>query len=346
MKKRKNIMFGFVGILLLSLISVAVWYYREKPYWKLWTGDSLLCKEVVSIAWIRPEVSAKKSYKKFTEPAEIKEILKQVALPKWGEYSLRGKERNELRFYFLNGETYYMNFTLEKGVFVGPNGTNRELFEILNEKEKSSFWEHLEPEEVEKEAKLLKMLKKGREEFLQEKHAPKIPEVNATWTGEEEIRQRVPVCIVWYKQLSWDEPVWRPYKCFSQADPNEMRMVISCLTVPEHKEPKPVQRTKDKLSLIFYNGFPEKLTLQEVYFEIKDQIFTGPVGKSEKLAKILLNRKEISAYFYYPYTDLGGMHYFPEQEQVWEVMELQRKQMEKLNTEREVENAAMKGISR
>jgi DNA-binding XRE family transcriptional regulator len=163
------------------------------------------------------------------------------------------------------------------------------------------------------------------------------PETSYTWTGQEWIRSLVPVCIVWYKQLPWAETVWEPYKCFSQADANDMRNIILLLTKPEKKEPNPNLKTKNKLSLIFYNGFPEKLTVREVYFEMQDQTFIGPLGKSEKLAKILLRRQEVRRSFYYPYKDLGSDHYLEHFYRLLESQEAAQKQAEKWKVEKEAE---------
>lgn len=162
-----------------------------------------------------------------------------------------------------------------------------------------------------------------------------IKKVDYTWIGQEGIRHFVPVCIVWYKQLPWADPVWKPYKCFSQTDAEQMREIILQLTRPEKKEPNPHLRTKDKLSLIFYNGFPEKLKVWEVYFEIKDQTFIGPLGESDILAKILLERQEVRSLFYYPYSDLGAGHYNDDFERILQINESQQKLAEKLKPERE-----------
>lgn len=163
----------------------------------------------------------------------------------------------------------------------------------------------------------------------------KPPEVNYTWTGQEGIRHFVPTCIVWYKQVPPPLDVWKPYKSFSQTDAEQMREVILQLTRPEKKEPNPHLRTKDKLSLIFYNGFPEKLKVWEVYFEIKDQTFIGPLGESDILAKILLERQEVRSLFYYPYSDLGAGHYNDDFERILQINESQQKLAEKLKPERE-----------
>jgi len=157
--------------------------------------------------------------------------------------------------------------------------------------------------------------------------------VNYIWTGQERITHFVPVCIVWYKQLPWTENVWKPYKAFSQADAEQMREIILQLSKPERKEPNPNLKTKDKLSLIFYNGLPEKLTVREVYFEIKDKTFIGPVGKSDELAKILLERQEVRSLFYYPYDELGAGHYNDDFERILQINESNQKLAEKRKAE-------------
>jgi hypothetical protein len=162
--------------------------------------------------------------------------------------------------------------------------------------------------------------------------------VNYIWTGQEGISHFVPVCIVWYKQLPWAEIAWKPYKCFSQADAEKMRTIILRLTRPEKREPNPAMQSKDKLSLIFYNGFPEKLTVREVYFQIKEETFIGPLGKSDNLAKILLEKQEIRSGFYYPYKDLGAGHYHDYFERVLKSQESLRKQVERLKAEKEAES--------
>jgi hypothetical protein len=160
------------------------------------------------------------------------------------------------------------------------------------------------------------------------------------WAGQTDrwdIARIVPVCIVWYKKVPQLIDAWRPYKAFSQTDANEMREIILQLLRPEEKEPNPGLRTNDKLSMIFYNGLPEKLTVREVYFEIKDKTFIGPVGKSDKLAKILLGRQEVRRSFYYPYKDLGSDHYLEHFYRILESQEVAQKQAEKWKAEKEAE---------
>ena len=163
----------------------------------------------------------------------------------------------------------------------------------------------------------------------------KKPEINYNWTGQEEIRHLVPTCIVWYKQVAPPIDAWRPYKAFSQANANDMRNIILLLTKPEDKDPNPNLNAKDKLSLIFYNGIPEELTVREVYFEIQNQTFIGPTGKSEKLAKILLEKEEVWTRFYQPYKNLDPTHYNNSWERVLKTQENLQKQGEQLKTQKE-----------
>ena len=158
----------------------------------------------------------------------------------------------------------------------------------------------------------------------------KPPPANYVWTGQPEILNWVPVCIVWYKKApDWAEGAWRPYKSFSQIEAHEMRKIIKLLAVPEIKDAIPNLKTEDKLSLIFYNGRPGSLTVREVYFEIKDKTFIGPLGKSDKLAEILFNQQEVPVVFYYPYNELGSMHYWDDFERILKIQQEQQIQAEK-----------------
>lgn len=162
----------------------------------------------------------------------------------------------------------------------------------------------------------------------------KPPEINYNWTGQEEIRHLVPTCIVWYKQVPPPIDAWKPYKAFSQADANEMRNIILLLTKPEDKDPNPNLKAKDKLSLIFYNGFPEELTVREVYFEIQNQTFIGPTGKTERLAKILIEKGEVRSRFYQPYKNLDPTHYHDSWERVLKAQESLREEVEQLEAQK------------
>jgi hypothetical protein len=161
------------------------------------------------------------------------------------------------------------------------------------------------------------------------------PKAAYTWTGQEQITHLVPVCIVWYNRLPRPETIWRPYKAFSQEDANDMRNIILNLVSPEKKESNQILENKDKLSLIFYNGFPEKLTVREVYFEIKDHTFIGPRGKSDVIATILLDRKEIRPGFYSPYSDLDPIHYRDFFYRILDSQESLRKQSEEMKIKRQ-----------
>lgn len=154
---KKTIIHVLELFVILFLITVFLWMPRKKTVSTYWSGEPLICKEVVLLVWIRPEVSEKKSYKKFTDISEIKEILKQIATPKPGTFSLQGKEKHELRIYFLDGENYHMYFAIEGDKFIGPNGRNKELFKILGDKEEASpFWGDFTAEEIENQAELMK----------------------------------------------------------------------------------------------------------------------------------------------------------------------------------------------
>jgi hypothetical protein len=156
--KKKNIIICVCGLfIILFVFTVLLLILREKPIWTYWAGEPLIYKEVVSIVWVRSEVSEKKSYKKFTDVNKIKEILKQIATPKPGTFSLQGKEKHELRIYFLDGQNYHVYFTIEGDEFIGPNGRNKDLYKILKDKEEAApFWEDFTPEEIEKQAELMK----------------------------------------------------------------------------------------------------------------------------------------------------------------------------------------------
>ena len=157
MQKKKTIKYIFGVIVILCVIVAFIWLQLKKPGSTYWSGEPLISKEVVSVVWVRPEVSEKISYKKFTDVNEIKEILKQIATPKPGTFSLQGKEKHEFRIFFLDGENYHMYFAIEGDEFIGPNGRNKELFKILEDKEEASpFWGNFTPKEIEKQAELMK----------------------------------------------------------------------------------------------------------------------------------------------------------------------------------------------
>lgn len=134
-----------VGVILFLLV------FPRPPRWQYWAGKPLICKEVVCIVWVRPEVSAKKPYKEFMTNKEIATILEQVGTPSPGAGPSPDAEKHELRIYFLNGENYYVPFTMEGDEFVGPNGRNKELYILLSDMEEAEpFWGDRDPEEVER----------------------------------------------------------------------------------------------------------------------------------------------------------------------------------------------------
>jgi hypothetical protein len=164
--------------------------------------------------------------------------------------------------------------------------------------------------------------------------------VSYTWTGQKsegDIAGFVPVCIIWYKYVQPPTDAWEPYKSFNQNNAFEMREIILQLLTPEEKEMNPNLRTNDKLSLIFYNGIPEKLTVREVYFKIDDKTFIGPRGKSSKIAKILSEQQEVRSLFYYPYSELDSVHYQDHFERILQSMESHQKRAEKLKAEKKAE---------
>ena len=137
-----GVMFGVILFLLL---------YPRPPRWKYWAGMPTIRREVVCIVWVRPEVSLKKSYKEFTTNKEIYAILEQVITGMPGAGSSPDAEKHELRIYFLNGENYYVPFTMEGGEFVGPNGRNKKLYQFLTDKEEAEpFFGSMDPEEAER----------------------------------------------------------------------------------------------------------------------------------------------------------------------------------------------------
>lgn len=156
--------------------------------------------------------------------------------------------------------------------------------------------------------------------------------INYTWTGQKsegDIAGLVPVCIIWYKYVQPPTDAWKPYKSFNQNNASDMREIILHLLKPEEKEINPNLRTQDKLSLIFYNGLPENLTVREVYFRIEGKTFVGPRGKSVELAKILSEQQEVQSLFYYPYSALGASHYGDHFERILQSMESNQNRAEK-----------------
>jgi hypothetical protein len=125
--------------------------------------------------------------------------------------------------------------------------------------------------------------------------------VNYTFLhAEPEMQSKVPVQIIWYKKIEFNN-AWKPYKELNQQQASDMRKVILYLIESKISSKDPVQ-AKNKLSILFYNGYPEQLTVREVYFDISENI---PMS----LLKILEKQEQIESLYYYPYINLGPDHY-------------------------------------
>lgn len=112
-----------------------------------------------------------------------------------------------------------------------------------------------------------------------------------------------PVCVIWYKLLSNDD--WAPYKGFTHG--RDIGYFGRCLAEPEVKDPNPHLKPKNKLSLFYYRGMKERLCVVDIYFDMEDTTFVGPLGKSRKLGELLC-KKEKSEFLFYeelspPYDD-------------------------------------------
>jgi hypothetical protein len=109
------------------------------------------------------------------------------------------------------------------------------------------------------------------------------------WDGKNLIfwQKRYPLSITWFK----GEPEsWVPYKAFDDA--NELKGIVNLLDNPEVNEPLPNLKSRNKLSIIYYNGDPNYLNIVEVYFNLENNVFIGPKGKSKKLGDILVSKEE------------------------------------------------------
>ena len=104
------------------------------------------------------------------------------------------------------------------------------------------------------------------------------------WTGQEYIRNLIPVCIVWYKP---GKTAWEVNKSWVIPDNiDEMNRIKELLT----KTDKTIVYTegRHKLSLLFYDGYPENLKLWEASFDlVGKRSFLGSVGGSKELGELL-----------------------------------------------------------
>ncbi|HIJ52835.1 MAG TPA: hypothetical protein HPP66_06730 [Planctomycetes bacterium] len=99
-----------------------------------------------------------------------------------------------------------------------------------------------------------------------------------------ELKKLTPVCIVWYKP---GKTAWEVNKSWVIPDNiDEMNRIKGLLT----KADKAIVYTegRHKLSLLFYDGYPENLKLWEVSFDlVGKRSFLGSVGASKELGELL-----------------------------------------------------------
>ena len=100
----------------------------------------------------------------------------------------------------------------------------------------------------------------------------------------KEIKNLTPACIVWYKP---GKTGFEVNKSWSKED--EMNKIKDFLI----KADKTMVYTvgEYKLSLMFYDGYPENLKLWEVSFTLVGNGFLSSVGSSKKLGKLLSEYK-------------------------------------------------------
>lgn len=99
-----------------------------------------------------------------------------------------------------------------------------------------------------------------------------------------ELKKLIPVCIVWYKP---GKTAWEVNKTWVIPDNiDEMNKIKEFL----NKADNTIVYTegRHKLSLLFYDGYPENLKLLEVSFElVGKKSFLGSVGGSKELGELL-----------------------------------------------------------
>jgi len=145
------------------------------------------------------------------------------------------------------------------------------------------------------------------------------------WKGQYAVFDLMPpVCAVWYRPGPLG---WLPYKCFGQAA--ELRDIMNVLMWEGNSEIRtPDFEGRYKLCLMFYKGMRETLALREVCFNLSDDTFVWPYGKSEKLGRILIEKEVWGDYYGRPHD--ANMANRIKQSQEWI-----RKEVERLQTERE-----------
>jgi len=108
-----------------------------------------------------------------------------------------------------------------------------------------------------------------------------------------EIKNLIPACIIWYKP---GQAGFEVNKSWSQED--EMGKIKELLI----KADKTMVYTEgeNKLSLMFYDGYPENLKLWEVSFTLVGNSFLSSVGSSKELGKLLSKYKPEEKIFLTP----------------------------------------------
>jgi hypothetical protein len=144
------------------------------------------------------------------------------------------------------------------------------------------------------------------------------------WKGQYTVPGLMPpVCAVWYRPGPLG---WLPYKCFAQAD--ELRNIMNVLIWEANSEIRtPDFASTYKLSLMFYKGTRETLAVREICFDLSNDTFVWPYGKSEKLGRILIEKEVWGDYYGRP--DDANMVNRIKQSQEWIHKEVERLQPER-----------------
>ena len=109
------------------------------------------------------------------------------------------------------------------------------------------------------------------------------------------------------------------------------REIINLLRDEKESEiPNPIFKGTQKLSLIFYKGSPETLTIRELSFDLHNGMFVWAYGESPKLGRILIEKESWGDYYADP-TDPNRIN------RIKESQEQLRKHVEQLKAEREAE---------
>ncbi len=135
--------------------------------------------------------------------------------------------------------------------------------------------------------------------------------ISFTFDPEESgIQSRVPVQVIWYKKVKFNGS-WSPYKEVNQHQAKDMRNLILEL-LQNQKSYIATNNSDNKLSILFYNGLPERLTVREIFFDPKT---------SEKITGFFVQEK-INSTYYYPYEELSPDHYTEWFERLYDKKEL------------------------